>query len=410
MSEEEAFQFARQMMARGEYTAAHQILHQLKNKSVDQIQVQFLLGQIAGLQKAWKESIFIYRDILASRPDIVRVRLELARAFFEVHDDNNAKYHFSRVLAEKELPKTVQVNIKRFLSTIHSRKNWALNFSLAAKPDNNVNTATGQQTVNLFGLPFKLSDDARKSSGLGLNAILNGAYFLKLDDNIKLEIGGGISHTEYLNGAAFDDTFVNGQIGPMFSFGTTDIRAVAIAGYRRFGGRGLFSNYGGQLSMNSRISNQLYFGGVLDIQYLDYLTDDSRDGPVISLVVQTNYLVSQIRLVRFLAGITRESTKADTLKNWRYRLGLGYRQQMPFGITLDASSEYSWRPFDEPNAIFGWERKDNSLSAGITLTKRDLTFFGFVPVIGYNYYKNNSSLSFFEFTRHSGQIGLTKIF
>lgn len=82
------------------------------------------------------------------------------------------------------MPPQVALNVRRFIQICRARKRATGSLSLALAPDTNVNTSTSAQTVNIFGLPFQLDDQARATSGIGVVAAfgftLTGAqqYFL----------------------------------------------------------------------------------------------------------------------------------------------------------------------------------------------------------------------------------------
>ena len=118
------------------------------------------------------EAIAAFRAILVDRPELVRVRLELARAFFLKQEDTLARRHFEQVLAGRP-PEAVAVNIQRFLNIMRARRRWTAQFGAAIAPDSNLNAASGERTIFLdtvFGrLPFTLDDPVTPKSGLGLS-------------------------------------------------------------------------------------------------------------------------------------------------------------------------------------------------------------------------------------------------
>ncbi|MDE2789056.1 MAG: hypothetical protein OXI81_01350 [Paracoccaceae bacterium] len=104
--------------------------------------------------------------MLVDRPDLVRVRLELARTLFLKGKDRLAKQHFEPVLAS-DPPAAVRANAQRFLDQIRARKRWTVNLGFALAPDTKIGAVSGGRTVNIliFGteLPFVL--DNRRTSG-----------------------------------------------------------------------------------------------------------------------------------------------------------------------------------------------------------------------------------------------------
>ncbi len=75
------------------------------------------------------EAIAAFRAILVDRSELVRVRLELAHAFFLKEEDSLARRHFEQVLAGTP---AVAANIRRFLDIMRARRRWEAHFGLAA--------------------------------------------------------------------------------------------------------------------------------------------------------------------------------------------------------------------------------------------------------------------------------------
>ena len=105
--------------------------------------------------------------MLARNPNLPRVRLDLAFAYFRAGEDRRAAYHFRLAMGDKELPPVVRARALALLDRIRRRKSWSISGSLALAPDNNINAATSARQVALFGLPAQLSEDARQTSGVG---------------------------------------------------------------------------------------------------------------------------------------------------------------------------------------------------------------------------------------------------
>ena len=68
----------------------------------------------------YDKAIAAFRRILIDRPELVRVRLELARAFFLNGQDGLARRHFEALLAGGVPPPVA--NIRQFLAIMQARK------------------------------------------------------------------------------------------------------------------------------------------------------------------------------------------------------------------------------------------------------------------------------------------------
>ena len=83
------------------------------------------------------EAIVAFHTMLVNDPGLVRVRLELARAFFLKGEDTFARQHFEHVLAG-DVPEEVKENVNIFLAEISARRRWSFNLGFALAPDTNI--------------------------------------------------------------------------------------------------------------------------------------------------------------------------------------------------------------------------------------------------------------------------------
>lgn len=406
-----ALALAERQFEAGEYDAASAILVRLKTQndpSIDQTQVSFLLGMIAFKKENFTRAEDIFRDILNDRPDLVRVRLELARTLFFMERDQAAAYHFRLALADG-LPPEAEANIRRFLNAIQQRKTWSVqaNFSLA--PDTNVSAGPKDRTVELFGLPFELDDDAAEQSGIGFSSSLSAAYFPKLIGDLRLELRGGGSITDYENNT-FDDVFLFAEAGPRFQKRGFSASILSTFSRRFFGGDGFSTSFGGKLSINkgltSRTRMNIRFAGA----HQEYDTVEARNGPVYSAGVTVAHALDTRSTVRAGATVTREQTRSPTLQNTQYGLTAAYQREMPWGITAEAGPQVYYRSFDEFDDINQTVRSDWTFGGSIFITKRDWRLYGFAPVFSYQFLRNESNTDRFDYTRHRFNVGLTRTF
>lgn len=411
--DQSAFDFdpVRILIAEGRHEEARHILNDLKTRDVDQIQVMFLEAEILGREGEWSAAARIYRKILSHHPQLLRVRLELARSFFAMGDYPNARKQFEIVLATEGLPEPVVRNIEKFLTAIQQRKFWTVNFSAGLAQDTNINSATDDRQITLFGLPFELSDDARASSGVGVTGDISGSLRLPLRPRLSLELSGRAQHTDYSNGASFDHSIFQLTAGPrFFVHKNTELQLAATGSHSRFGGRPFYWSQGGQINLRHRANENLYLDAVLDAQALDFSRDETRDGWTLTAILQASYLVSRVDLVQGFVGVTEELTDVDALSSSRYRLGAAYRREFSFGLTAELSGEVALRRFKDLDRLHGTKRQDHTLRLSTSLSKRDWQIGGFFPVLGYSFYRGFSNIDFHDYDRHRVDLGFTRIF
>ena len=166
----------RLLMKAGRFEDALAFLKQARPADEDEaIERRFLLGAVYMRLGRPREAAEQYEAILAIRPDLTRVRLELARAHYAAGQDDKAKHHFQLSLGDK-LPSSVESVVDGFLNAIDARKRWSAHVSLAALPETNAVRRTDRETVQIGGATFRLNEDAREASGVGAQISAGAAY------------------------------------------------------------------------------------------------------------------------------------------------------------------------------------------------------------------------------------------
>ena len=404
---------AERLFEDGRLDEAEAILSALRGTDaagVDRTQVTFLIGMIAVSRGAYARAVEAFRDILDRRPELIRVRLELARALFALRRDQAAAYHFRLALADG-LPEATKANIRMFLDQIQARKVWRVNAQFGVAPDSNVNAGPRDRAVELFGLPFQLDDEALERSGFGLASSLNASYFPRISRRWRAELRAGGSMTDYEN-IQFDDAFVFAEAGPRFERPGMSVSALGAVSRRYFGGEGFTTSIGGKMTLakglNSRTWATMRFSGA----HLDYDDADFRDGPVYSAGLTLRRALNRLSTAQIGVTVTREQTDDQVLRNTQYLTNASYSREFPYGLTVQAGPELYYRRFDneDPINVGVAFRRDWTYGGSVFVTKRDWRVGGFAPIVSYQYLYNDSNVARFDFTRHRANIGLTRTF
>ena len=118
-----------------------------------------------------REAATLFSAILARNPDLARVRLELARAYFMSEQWGRARSEFLSVLSG-DIPDPVLSNIERFLYAIEARRGfeWRADIGFAML-GNTRNYDSNTTSISIGGqeLPFTLNRSNRTAPGLTFN-------------------------------------------------------------------------------------------------------------------------------------------------------------------------------------------------------------------------------------------------
>ena len=159
----------------------------------ERIERLFLLGRIEMRLGRPEQAAERFEEILVLRPGLTRVRLELASAYYLAGRDDKARHHFSSSLAEP-LPSSVETAVEGFLRRIDARKRWSVSVSASVLPETK---RPERETVRIGGVPFRLSEDARASSGTGGFFSAGASYSPKLTEALHGVLGASAAAKLY---------------------------------------------------------------------------------------------------------------------------------------------------------------------------------------------------------------------
>ena len=168
--------------------------------SIKQQREKNYLGAIQTLQK-----------IIELDNTLLPFYLELARLQFTIHDLKSAENNFLFVY-EQNIPSTVKNNIRYYLRQIERLDPATINYNFKISYNDNINNGTYADTVRLFGIPFKVNEEAKAKESYELFTDINGAYDFNLD-SYQLNTGFLINHSNYA-GSAYDRLKYGINVGP----------------------------------------------------------------------------------------------------------------------------------------------------------------------------------------------------
>ena len=423
---------ARALIEAGSHEAALAILRPLAAAAgrVDRTDIRFLTG-LAAVRAAERpgrpeesrdalldEAIATFRAILVERPGLVRVRLELARAFFLKREDGLARDHFERVLAGRPTP-AVAANVRRLLGEMRARRRWSAHFGMALASDSNLNAASADDTIHisLFGhtLPFRRAADAGPKPGLGV-AVWGGAeYRYPLGARLRLRLGGDVSRAEHGH-SAFDRTSLSVHAGPHW-LADADTELALLASLRQHlaAGEAHSREAGLRFEAARRLSRRLTVQARAAYHRRVHADAGSRalDGPVTSAALGIAWLATPQLRFDALAGWGRDRARSERYRNTLRRVRLGVSAALPWGFTAGAAAE--WRNTDYDGRWFlltpgNVPRKDRTRILSVSLFHRAFTLGGFSPRIGLSRETRESNAQLHDYSRTRVDLGFVRQF
>ena len=363
------------------------------------------------------EAIAAFRAILVNSPELVRVRLELARAFFLKEEDTLARRHFEQVLAGKP-PAPVVANVVRFLRVMRARRRWDAWFGAAIAPDSNLNAASGERTIFLdtpIGrLPFTRQGDIAPKSGLGLSVWGGGEYQYPLTDRLRLRSGANASAREY-KGGDFDRHSVSAHLGPRRLIDArTEASLLATVDRQWTAGRPETDRFGLRLEGEHRLTPRLAMFGRASTARRNCRDCNHLDGPEGDVSLGARW--AALPILRLSGNAGWNWTRANA-KHWRSsgpRASLGATLALPAGFTVGFSAsmqrtEYEGQGFAH-RTIDRQPRKDETRTLSASVHNRAVTVLGFSPRISFIREKRDTNAQTLDYDRNRAELSFVRQF
>lgn len=157
----------------------------LPEKQKDPVLVLYADAFLAQADQNLDRAIRKYRQIIAERPDLTPMRLNLAVALFENREDVAARDQFERIRSEEGLPEQVVQLSNQYLLVLQKRNSWTFDAGFQYLSDNNINNAPKETQHG----PWKTSPP-ESAHGIGWNFAVGKSFPLPRGWSVRGELDG----------------------------------------------------------------------------------------------------------------------------------------------------------------------------------------------------------------------------
>lgn len=367
-------------------------------KVTDPVDYYFLVGMLAQVRNQPARAAQAFRKALAIRPEVPRIRLELAQALFNMGDDEAARFHFERVLAA-ELPDEVADNVRNFLARIRQRRGWLFDLSLGYLSDSNANSASRLDTLQINGLVFQLDERARQTTGEGMLITASASY----TGDHGMHAWGELQRQDYTR-SEFDDMQLRTGAGIKQSGPRTEWFISPLLGWREYGNAAYSREIGLRTSGRRQLSTTWWLEGSGEWTYQHNFRYPSRSGSRTWLSLRAIRNLDARSAIALGVDFLREGSDDPQLASTTRGLSASYFADWPYGISAGLTLNHQRIDYDERQPIFDQNRQDRRNSLTLRLANRHWQLGGFMPVLSISRIENHSGIAFFGYQRTVFQI------
>ena len=358
------------------------------------------------------EAIAALRTMLVDRPDLVRVRLELARAFFLKGDDGLARRRFEQVLAG-DPPPAVAANVNRFLSEIRARRRWSLSVGFALAPDSNIGAASDERIIYIFNLPFHRDAEELTTSGIGLAVWGGGEYQHPLGERLRLRAGIDAARREY-PARNFDQFYLSGHAGPRWLMDArTEVSLLASARQVWVGPAPSHRDLGVRVEAMRRLGPRTTALGRASWHQREYRTRTALDGPILDVAFRGVWTITPTVRLEASLGYGRERPKAERSRNTSRQAGADVSVALPGGFTVGGGGSLRWTAYRGnwfPFVQDGSSRRDRTRTLRASVLHRSFTVFGFSPQLAVTNEVRTTNAQAHDYRRNSAEVRFVRQF
>ena len=418
---------ARALVDAGRFAEALDILGPLVSGTVIEANALFLYGLAAmgaaqhpqvsdeNREALFNEAIGAFHAMLVEEPGLLRVRLELARAFYLKGEDALARRHFILVLGA-DPPEPVAVNVRRFLAEIQGRGRWSYRLGAALAPDSNIGGTSDERTIYIFNLPFERDVEELTTSGIGVSVWGGAEYQKPLSERVRIRAGAEFARREYEH-SQFDQLFVGTHLGPRWQIdGDTGLSLLASARQRWLGTVPDNRELGGRVEVNRRLSRSVTLSGTASWHGRRYRTRDYLDGPVFDATLRASWIAMPTVRLQLSGGVGRERPTSLRFRSRTEWLGADLSVILPLGFNAGLGAEVRWTDYHEsaggwfPHISDGSAREDRTQSIRASVHNRGFTLMGFSPELVVVHEERETNAQLYDFKRTRGEIRFVRQF
>jgi hypothetical protein len=368
----------------------------------------FARGMAALMLSRPQEAIGALGAALELRPDLAGARVALGRAYALAGDAERSEMQLRRALAGAGDDARRRV-VESDLAALRANRRLIGSFSFGIVPDSNVGARTSASTIVIDGLPFDLSEAARRSAGLGLQLSGQVAAFAPISDGVRLSAGLGAWHINY-EGSRFDDLITRLRVGPEIAVGRGSV-AFGPVGYRRwYGGRGYSHSIGGFVETQQPIGTAMLLGGVVEAVRVTHDDLSLRDADAVRLDLVSAFVLSPTLRLRLGGGVGRETAEASVYSYWSYRGIVGLLADLPGGFGVALSHEVLRRDYEAPDFFETKPRRELRNTSRIEISNRRIAFAGLMPAFAVSHEDQDATSALFAYRRLRAEVTLTRDF
>lgn len=398
------------LVSTGDFDAAREMLQKAvagrRDEALHRAQLEGLILRRQGRQR---EAVEVFSFILTRDPNFTPARIELSRTLAEI-GDSDAALHQLQIIELGSNDPEIRRQARAYGESVKGRRPYGFSGYVSLLPSTNVNKGSGRRTFTVGGMEFEIDDDSRGQSGWGVGTGANAYRTFQIDEATRLSASTAIDLKKYSAGTAYDELAVSANLALARRFGRVELQAGPTIDYRLLAWEPYAWRYGFAASAIVDLAQhtRLYSGGTFLKQ--NFENADYRDGWIFLGYAGVRHALSPSLAVSVTTNFTAERTQREHLDHDDLKLVAQVDREWRGGLITSFAAGIGYHDYDGNFPGTEIARRDNIWSAGMTLANRNWSLRGFAPQLKYEYTRQQSNISFYDYDSHDVDLTFTKLF
>jgi len=408
---EMVFQQAREHLQQGQAAAAYDVLSQYELDWSGEDAYDYLLGVAALDSGNSGEAIFSLQRLVARQPDFAGARMELARAYFDIGDNELARVEFTRVLADNP-PANVQSAASEYMTAIDTRarsyqSDAQYYVELGLGYDSNPPAATDDAIF----LSFRLADNNLESSSMFSQAAVGGLWNFPISPDSQILLNARVDHRSNPSTHFVDASNINLGVAWSWKSGKNAISVAANTVFSGLAGEHNKNDYGLTANYQRMLNSSWTFASFLRVGAMRF--EDSvlevRDVDQIMYGISVSQTYSNAVMNVSLTGNTDDAKQSSSpFSADGYGINISNSWFLSGGKVIFIEASATTLDYDDP--FFGFDREDDIVTFGAGTTWPKFPAKDWTTTFRLNYSEKESTVSLYEFDRVEIGFSFTKTF
>jgi len=389
----------------GKYGQALPIFNAIASE-VETMDIMWWIGTSAMKSGEINLAVKKFQDMLVINPDLHRVRLDLAAAYFKLGRYEEARRELDTVKAARP-PDAVLKNIDRLLAAItEATRNysWNVRFSQGFQYDTNVSAGPDKKQLDVAGGTLTLSGDSQKIRDMASITNFNGGflYHINKDKGLMWDTGIDFYQAMYFSHNNYNYRLIDVHTGPWWADRVNILKMPIGISHQDFGAKWLSHIFHVDPSYEHHFSSYFSLKGALryasESFYSNY-NDPLKNESWRYELTPSFYLADRRHIISLIGGFETFNAQQRRFSYDGPYIGASYFTKFPTRTEVFLRYLWAQRDYKEPPLLYTDNRTDRRHMVTAVVSQGFYTHY--FASFAVNYIDNGSNTELFKFDKET---------